>query len=87
MFPGFSRAQSRDRFLSHRPPKSALICGTVAEDPRQLRRTVVLSNGRSELRTCYPLNLCNIIVSISEYEKRAPQMTASCMAVASSRSS
>lgn len=38
-------------------------------------RSLVLSDGRSELRACYPLDLCNIIVSISEYEKRPPQMT------------
>jgi hypothetical protein len=38
-------------------------------------RSLVLSDGRSELRACYPLDLCNIIISISEYEKRPPQMT------------
>ena len=38
-------------------------------------RSLVLSDGRSELRACYPMDLCNIIVSISEYEKRPPQMT------------
>ncbi len=38
-------------------------------------RSLVLSDGRSELRACYPLDLCNIIVSISDYEKRPPQMT------------
>ena len=40
-------------------------------------RSLVLSDGRSELRACYPLDLCNIIISISEYEKRPPQMTKS----------
>jgi hypothetical protein len=38
-------------------------------------RSLVLSDGRSELRACYPLDLCNILISISEYEKRPPQMT------------
>ena len=38
-------------------------------------RSLVLSDGRTELRACYPLDLCNIIISISEYEKRPPQMT------------
>jgi hypothetical protein len=38
-------------------------------------RGLVLSDGRSELRACYPMDLCNIIVAISEYEKRPPQMT------------
>lgn len=38
-------------------------------------RSLVLSDGRSELRACYPMDLCNIIISISEYEKRPPQMT------------
>jgi len=40
-------------------------------------RSLVLSDGRSELRACYPLDLCNIIIAISEYEKRPPQMTKS----------
>jgi hypothetical protein len=38
-------------------------------------RSLVLSDGRSELRACYPLDLCNIILSISDYEKRTPQMS------------
>jgi hypothetical protein len=38
-------------------------------------RSLVLSDGRSELRACYPLDLCNIILSISDYEKRSPQMS------------
>jgi hypothetical protein len=38
-------------------------------------RSLILSDGRTELRACYPLDLCNIIVSISDYEKRPPQMT------------
>jgi len=38
-------------------------------------RGLVLSDGRSELRACYPMDLCNIIISISEYEKRPPQMS------------
>jgi hypothetical protein len=38
-------------------------------------RGLVLSDGRSELRACYPMDLCNIIISISDYEKRPPQMT------------
>ena len=40
-------------------------------------RGLCLSDGRSELRACYPMDLCNIIVSISEYEKRPIQMTKS----------
>ena len=38
-------------------------------------RGLILSDGRTELRACYPMDLCNIIISISEYEKRAPQMS------------
>jgi hypothetical protein len=38
-------------------------------------RGLVLSDGRSELRACYPMDLCNIIISISDYERRPPQMT------------
>ena len=38
-------------------------------------RSLILSDGRSELRACYPMDLCNIILSISDYEKRPPQMS------------
>jgi len=33
-------------------------------------RKLCLGEGRTELRACYPLDICNILVAISEYEKR-----------------
>jgi hypothetical protein len=44
------------------------------ESAEYLRR-LCLSEGRKELRACYPLDICNILISISEYERRAPRMT------------
>jgi hypothetical protein len=38
-------------------------------------RKLCLDGGRSELRACYPLDICNILVSISEYERRPVRMT------------
>ncbi|MFN7925591.1 MAG: AAA family ATPase [Bryobacteraceae bacterium] len=38
-------------------------------------RHLCLAEGRKELRACYPLDICNILISISEYERRAPRMT------------
>ncbi len=38
-------------------------------------RALCLRDGRSELRACYPSDICNILISISEYEKRPVQMT------------
>ncbi len=44
-------------------------------DSAQYLRTLVLADGRTELRACYPFDICNILVSISEYERRPVQMT------------
>jgi len=44
-------------------------------DSSEYLRKLCLKNGRKELRACYPLDICNILVSISEYEKRPIQMT------------
>lgn len=38
-------------------------------------RHLCLREGRTELRACYPADICNILISISEYEKRPVQMT------------
>ena len=38
-------------------------------------RTLVLRDGRTVLRACYPADICKILISISQYEGRAPQMT------------
>jgi predicted ATPase with chaperone activity len=44
-------------------------------DSAEYLRRLCLSDGRSELRACFPLDICNILVSISRYEKRPVQMT------------
>lgn len=44
-------------------------------DSAEYLRKLVLSGGRKELRACYPLDIVNIIKSISEYEHRQVQVT------------
>jgi predicted ATPase with chaperone activity len=44
-------------------------------DSAEYLRRLCLSDGRSELRACYPLDICNILVSISDYERRPVRMT------------
>jgi hypothetical protein len=44
------------------------------DSAEQLRR-LCLRDGRTELRACYPLDICNILTSIGKYEGRPPQMT------------
>ncbi|MBL8295394.1 MAG: AAA family ATPase, partial [Bryobacterales bacterium] len=44
-------------------------------DSSEHLRNICLQHGRTELRACYPLDICNILTSISEYEKRPVQMT------------
>jgi hypothetical protein len=39
-------------------------------DAAEYLRKLCLSNGRTELRACYPLDIVNIITSISSYESR-----------------
>ncbi len=46
---------------------------TSAEDLRRL----CLREGRSELRACYPGDICDILVAIGQYEGRPPKMTRS----------
>lgn len=46
-------------------------------DSSEYLRKLCLRNGREELRACYPLDICNILVSISNYEKRPVKMTKS----------
>jgi hypothetical protein len=36
-----------------------------------------LSEGRTELRACFPTDICNILQSIGRYEGRPPRMTKS----------
>lgn len=37
-------------------------------------RKLCLSGGRTELRACYPWDICNILVNIAKYEKRQTRM-------------
>ena len=43
-------------------------------DSSEYLRNLCLRDGRTELRACYPLDICNILTSISEYEKRPVSM-------------
>lgn len=45
-----------------------------ADSPAYLRE-LCLSEGRKELRGCYPNDICNILVAISRYENQPPRMT------------
>jgi hypothetical protein len=44
-------------------------------DSSEYLRKLCLKDGRNELRACYPLDICNILVSIADYERRPIQMT------------
>jgi hypothetical protein len=44
-------------------------------DTAEFLRKLCLREGRTELRACYPTDVCNILQSISRYEKRPVQMT------------
>ena len=48
---------------------------TTEPDSSEYLRRLCLRDGRKELRACYPMDVLNIIQSISEYEKRPLQMT------------
>jgi predicted ATPase with chaperone activity len=45
------------------------------QDKADFLRSLVLSEGRTVLRACYPGDVCRILGSISKYEGRPPQMT------------
>jgi len=50
--------------------------GIVAEpDSPEFLRSLCLRDGRTELRACYPADICTILTSIGKYEGRAPIMT------------
>jgi len=50
--------------------------GLQAEpDSAEYLRKLCLREGRTELRACYPTDICNILNSIGRYEGRAPLMT------------
>ena len=44
-------------------------------DSAEYLRKVCLREGRTELRACYPADICKILQSISEYEGRAVRMS------------
>ena len=46
-------------------------------DSAEYLRRLCLREGRSELRACYPADICNILLSIGRYEGRPPIMTKS----------
>lgn len=46
-------------------------------DSAEYLRKLCLREGRTELRACYPADICNILTSIGRYEGRPPQMTKS----------
>jgi hypothetical protein len=49
-------------------------------DSAEYLRKLCLQDGRDQLRACYPLDILNIILAISDYEKRPPQMNKTEMA-------
>jgi predicted ATPase with chaperone activity len=46
-------------------------------DSAEYLRKLCLREGRTELRACYPSDICNILNAIGRYEGRPPQMTKS----------
>lgn len=46
-------------------------------DSAEYLRKLCLREGRTELRACYPADMCNIILSIGKYEGRPPYMSKS----------
>ena len=46
-------------------------------DTAQYLRKLCLADGRTELRACYPSDICNILISIGKYEDRAPRLSKS----------
>lgn len=48
---------------------------TAEGDTAEFLRSLCLREGRTELRACYPNDICKILVSIGNYEKRPPRMT------------
>jgi hypothetical protein len=44
-------------------------------DSAEVLRDLCLRDGRTELRACYPADICNMLKSIGRYEKRPPILT------------
>jgi len=53
-------------------------------DSAEYLRKLCLREGRTELRACYPADICNILLSIGRYEGRGPVMSKSEMERAAS---
>ena len=50
----------------------------IAEpDTPEFLRSLCLREGRTELRACYPSDICEILMAIGQYEKRPPRLTRS----------
>jgi len=45
------------------------------QDSAEYLRKLCLREGRTELRACYPADICNILLSIGKYEGRQPYMS------------
>src|SRR5579884_4119239 len=65
-------AQSFDLIFQRVVASRAII---PEPDSAEYLRKLCLRDGRTELRACYPLDICNILTSIGKYESRPPQMT------------
>jgi hypothetical protein len=50
---------------------------TAEPDSAEYLRKLCLREGRTELRACYPADICNALTAIGRYEGRPPQMTKS----------
>ncbi|HLJ45146.1 MAG TPA: hypothetical protein VKU01_04025 [Bryobacteraceae bacterium] len=61
-----------DQIFNRVAAKSNLL---AEPDSADHLRKLCLREGRSELRACYPGDICNILISIGRYENRPPQMT------------
>jgi hypothetical protein len=46
-------------------------------DSAEYLRKLCLREGRTELRACYPADICNALAAIGRYEGRPPQITKS----------
>jgi len=64
--------KSFDQIFSRTVSKFSIPC---EPDSAEYLRKLCLREGRTELRACYPADICNILISIGKYEGRPPQMT------------
>ncbi len=59
----------------HRRIALAQLDEAAGGDSAEYLRKLCLREGRTELRACYPADICNILYSIGRYEGRPPRMT------------